>query len=95
MDDPVFIEMMLALHLMSFSSIIKFLIKANYSIFMMRATVFLVTCHLIIVFTLLKSFILFSFASDFFLALKIIMVFDTRRKSLTYTLIMQVLPSIY
>lgn len=51
----------------------------------------LVTCHPMIVFTSSRFFISYSLASDFFIALRVVMVFNAKRNSLTYTLTMLVL----
>lgn len=59
----------------------------------MRAAMSLVICHLMIVFTLPRSFILYSFVNDFFIVLRVVIVFDAKRKSLTYTLTILVLSS--
>lgn len=69
--------------------------KADQLIFIVRAIVSLVICHPIIVFILPKSFILYSIASDFFIVLKVIIVFNTKRKSLTYTVTILTLPFDY
>lgn len=93
MDNPAFIRMTLALYLVSLFLMIKSLIKADWSIFIMRAAVSLVTCYLMIVFILSRSFISNFFASNFFIVLKVVIVFDTKKKSSTYTLTILVLPS--
>lgn len=56
---------------------------------------FPVICHTIIIFTLLKYFISYSFASDFFIVLRLVIMFNIKKKLLMYILTMLVLPSNY
>lgn len=92
MIHPAFIGMTLTFQSVRSSLIIRSLIKAEWSIFIMRVAISLVTCYLMMIFTWPKSFILYSISSDFFNALRITMIFNVRRKLSIYiltTLILQ------
>ena len=91
MANPVFIKIILVLYLVSPFSIAKSLIKANLLIFIIYTVIFPLTYHLIIFFTLPRSFILYSLNSNFFNISKIIIIFDARRKLSIYTLMILVL----
>ena len=78
---------------MSSSLITRSLINADWSIFILHTALSLVTCHLIIVSNSPRSFMLYFMTSNLFIISTVVIVFDSKKKLLTYTLIMLILLS--
>lgn len=88
---PAFIRITLALYSISHFSMTKSQININQLIFIISDTIFRSICHLMMVLTIPRSFILYFFEKDFFNVLKIFILSDVNKISSMYTLIILVL----
>lgn len=79
MDNVAFIKMILVLHFVNSSSMTRFLIKADKSIFIVQSAVSLVIYYSIIILILPTSLILYFCIDSFFSPFRNFIVFDTRQ----------------